>query len=394
MAYAEACQMTKTVLKGLSAEVAGGLILLMAALGALAFVNLGGAHVYHDVLEYPVRLGVSGFGLEKTVHHWINDGLMVLFFLLVGIEIQREMRTGSLRDPKRAVVPVVAAAGGFMVPALVYMGLTHGHEDLAHGWSVPAATDIAFAIALVTVLKKYVPDSLRAFLLALAVADDLMAIMVIAVFYTAGLEWMSLLLAGTAVVGLWVKNRMGLRALWVYIVAGLFMWICVLQSGVHATVAGVVLGLLLPLDGGTKKKPAPADVIEHALQPWVRWLVLPVFAFANVGVDMTGLGVDSLVTPLTLGVAVGLLAGKQLGVFGAVWGLEKILKLPRPEGASWRQVYGVACVCGIGFTMSLFVGMLALAPEHQSEVRIGVLAGSLVSALMAVVVLRRRAPIA
>lgn len=373
---------------GVSVEVMGGLVLLLAAVAALVFVNFGGAGVYHDVLEYPVSLGWSGFGLEKTVHHWINDGLMVLFFLLVGIEIQREMRTGSLREPKQAVVPVVAALGGFVVPALVYVGLTFGQEDLARGWSVPAATDIAFAVALVTVLKKYIPDSLRVFLLALAVADDLMAIMVIALFYTTGLVWMSLLLAGGAVVGLLVKNWLGVRALWVYVVAGLFMWICVMESGVHATVAGVVLGLLLPLDGGTKHKPAPADVVEHALQPWVRWLVLPVFAFANVGVDLSGLTMDSLVTPLTLGIGLGLLVGKQLGVFGAVWALEKIGGIKRPVGASWRQVYGVACVCGIGFTMSLFVGMLALGAEHQAEVRIGVLAGSVLSAIWAVVVLK------
>lgn len=372
----------------LSGEIGGGLALAFSAIAAILFVNLGGAETYQRILEWHLGFGVEGFSLNKTLHHWINDGLMVLFFVLVGIEIQREFRTGSLKNPRQAVVPVAAAASGFALPALVYLAFTYGHSDLTRGWSIPAATDIAFAVVLVTVLKKHLPPSLRAFLLVLAVADDLFAILVIALFYTADVVWMNLFLAGMAVLVLLAKNRLGLRALWVYVLLGLFMWFFVMESGVHATVAGALLGLLLPLTGN-KDKPSPADAVEHALQPWVRWLILPLFAFANIGVDLRGLSVGSLLTPLTLGVGFGLLLGKQLGVFSAVWVLEKTFKFPRPTAATWRQVYGIACICGIGFTMSLFVGSLALGPEHQAEVRIGVLAGSILSAIMAVLVLKK-----
>lgn len=379
---------TNTSSEGLTTEVAGGLALLAAAITAMLFVNLGGAEIYHTVLEQKLTLGLYPFSLEKTFHHWINDGLMVLFFVLVGIEIQREMRTGSLRNPRQAAVPIVAAIGGFVVPAIIYLAVTKGHADLTRGWSIPAATDIAFAIALVTALKKHVPASLRVFLLALAVADDLLAILVIAMFYTTNLVWINLFLAGVGVLVLLAKNRLELQALWVYVAIGLFMWLCVLQSGVHATIAGVLLGLLLPLSG-RKGQPAPADVVEHSLQPWVRWLILPLFAFANVGVDLSGLSWSSILTPLTFAVTCGLFLGKQLGVFGTIWSLENIFKLQRPAGATWQQVYGIACLCGIGFTMSLFVGMLALAPEHQPEVRLGVLAGSMLSALLATWILKR-----
>jgi Na+:H+ antiporter, NhaA family len=374
----------------LSSEVLGGIALLAAAVAALLFVNLGGADVYHHVIEYPLRLGVGPLALEKSLHHWINDGFMVLFFLLVGIEINKEMRTGSLRNPREAVVPIVAAIAGFLAPALVYLALTKGAPEIVRGWSIPAATDIAFAVALIAALKNYVPASLRIFLLALAVADDLLAIVVIALFYTAELAWMNLFLAAMAAAIMIVKNRLRIQAIWFYAVAGVFMWVCVLESGVHATVAGVLIGFLLPLTG-KQGKAAPADVVEHALQPWVRWLVLPLFAFANVGVDLSGLTWQTAFTPLTIAIAMGLFIGKQLGVFGSVWALERGLGFARPAGASWLQVYGVACLCGIGFTMSLFIGSLALPEEVQSQVRLGVLSGSTLSAILAVLVLRAAA---
>jgi Na+:H+ antiporter, NhaA family len=335
-----------------------------------------------------LKIGVAPLALEKNIHHWINDGLMVLFFLLIGIEIHREIRTGSLRTFKQALLPVLAAIGGFIVPAIFYAVTTSGQPQLFPGWSIPTATDIAFAVALITVLKDYVPTSLRVFLLALAVADDLLAILVIAIFYTSDVIWMNLFLAGAAALMLIAKKRLGIQQLWIYILAGLFMWVCVLKSGVHATVAGVIVGLLLPLQG-LNGKPAPADTIEHALHPWVRWLVLPLFAFANVGVDVTALTVETLLSTLTWGIALGLLIGKQIGVFGTVWAIEK-LGVQRPAGASWLQVYGVACMCGIGFTMSLFIGALALPPEMQPEIRLGVILGSVLSALIAIVALRAR----
>jgi Na+:H+ antiporter, NhaA family len=371
----------------LSSEVLGGISLLIAAVAALLFVNLGGAEVYHHVMEYALRLGVGPLALEKSLHHWINDGFMVLFFLLIGIEINKELRTGSLRNPREAAVPVVAAVAGFLVPSLVYIVFTKGAPDIVRGWSIPAATDIAFAVALIAALRNHVPASLRIFLLALAVADDLLAIVIIALFYTAELAWMNLFLAAMGAATMIVKNRLKVQAIWFYAVVGVFMWLCVLESGVHATVAGVLVGFLLPLDG-KQGKAAPADQVEHALQPWVRWMVLPLFAFANVGVDLTGLTWETVFTPLTVAIAMGLFIGKQLGVFGSVWALERSLGLGRPAGASWLQVYGVACLCGIGFTMSLFIGSLALPDEAQSQVRLGVLVGSTLSAILAVLVLR------
>ena len=369
-----------------SPEILGGAALLLAAVAALLFVNLGGAEAYHTALVHIVTVGISPLALEKSVHHWINDGLMVLFFVLVGIEIHREISTGSLRTPKQALLPVLAAIGGFVAPAVLYGLIAGADPALIRGWSIPVATDIAFAIALITVLKDRVPASLRVFLLALAVADDLLAILVIAIFYTADVVWMNLFLAGAAALMLLAKRRLGIQQLWIYILAGLFMWLCVLKSGVHATVAGVLIGLLLPLEG-VGGKSAPADTVEHALQPWVRWLVLPLFAFANVGVDFTGLSRESLFSTLTWSIALGLFLGKQAGVFGAVWALDKA-GIARPAGSSWLQVYGVACICGIGFTMSLFIGALALPEDLQPQVRLGVIAGSVLSAIMAIIVLR------
>jgi NhaA family Na+:H+ antiporter len=368
-------------------EILGGLVLLLAALGALLFVNLGGAGLYHGLFEFPITIGVAPLVLTKNVHHWINDGLMVLFFIVVGIEIQREVRTGSLRDPRQAMVPVLAAVGGFVLPAVVYGFVAGGDPAIARGWSIPTATDIAFAVALLTMLKDYVPASLRIFLLALAVADDLLAILVIAIFYTADVVWMNLFLAGMAVLILLAKNRLGLRSLTVYVAVGIFMWLSVLKSGVHATVAGVLIGVLLPLEGKSGKA-SPADVIEHALQPWVRWLVLPMFAFANVGVDIRALTLQSVLSALTWGITLGLFVGKQIGVLGTVWILEHA-GFRRPAGSTWWQIYGVASLCGIGFTMSLFVGALALPAEMQPEIRLGVILGSMLSASLAFVVLRR-----
>jgi Na+:H+ antiporter, NhaA family len=367
-------------------EIMGGAVLLLAAIAAMVFVNFGGAEFYQYWLDYKLTLGVSPLALSKTIHHWINDGLMVLFFLLVGIEIHREIRTGSLQTPRQALVPVLAAIGGFVIPAIFYVAIVGVNSELVRGWSIPTATDIAFAIALVTVLKDRVPASLRAFLLALAVADDLMAILVIAMFYTNDVIWMNLFLAAAAVAMLLAKKRFGIQNLWIYTIAGLFIWLCVLKSGVHATVAGVIVGLLLPLKGEAGK-PAPADTFEHALQPWVRWLVLPLFAFANVGVDITGLGRDDVFSLLAWGIAVGLFFGKQVGVFGTVWLLQKA-GIARPAGSNWKQVYGVACLCGIGFTMSLFLGALALPPDLQPQIRIGVIAGSILSAALAIILLR------
>lgn len=388
---------------GVGAEVGAGIVLLGAAVAALLVVNLGGAVGYDAMLAIPLTLGVGELALSKTLLHWVNDGLMALFFVVIGIEIRREMVTGSLQTPRRAVVPVVAAVCGFAVPALIYVGVTGAMgagdptswAERVRGWSIPAATDIAFAVALLTVLKRWVPASLRAFLLVVAVTDDLLAIGVIAVFYTTELLWLNLLLAGVVVLMLLGKRLLARQRVWVLAVLGLLLWLCVVQSGVHATVAGAVFGFMLPVRGAKgaedDKAPAPAlapaETLEHALQPWVRWLIVPVFAFANIGLDLRGLSLETLLTPVTMGIVLGLLVGKPLGIVGAVWALERWGKTPRPAGASWRQVLGVGCVCGIGFTMSLLIGGLALGAEQQDAVRLGVLLGSMGAAGLAVGVL-------
>lgn len=374
----------------MSAEVGAGLVLLGAAVAALLVVNLGGAVGYAALLATPLTLGVGDLALSKTLLHWVNDGLMALFFVVIGVEIRREMTSGSLQTPSRAVVPVAAALCGFAVPAVIYLALTWGDAALMQGWSIPAATDIAFAVALLTVLKRWVPASLRAFLLVVAVTDDLLAIGVIAVFYSADVQWLALLLAA-GVAGLLVTlPRLGRPPVWLLALLGLLLWLCVVHSGVHATVAGAVFGFMLPVRGAAADDaPAPAETLEHALQPWVRWLIVPVFAFANIGLDLRGLGLEALLSPVTMGITLGLLVGKPLGIVGAVWALERFAGLPRPAGVSWRQVLGVACVCGIGFTMSLLIGALALGPELQDSVRLGVLLGSVAAAGLAVGVLRR-----
>ena len=366
-------------------EVLGGIVLLMAALMASVVVNFGGNEIYNTILEHQLQLGFKPLALTKTIHHWINDGLMVLFFLLVGIEINREMSVGSLRKPTQAIMPLAAALGGFILPALIFIYIVGQTSEFTGGWSVPTATDIAFAVALVTALRSRVTASLRVFLLALAVVDDLLAILVIAIFYTTELVWMNLFLAFMAALLLIAKRKFGIQKIWAYVLIGFFMWVCVLKSGVHATLAGVIIGFLLPLTG-SKNKQAPAEIFEHALQPFVRWIVLPLFAFANVGINFRDVSIETIFNPLTIGITLALFLGKQVGVFGTVWALNKF-GITKPEGASWRQIYGVACMCGIGFTMSLFIGTLALPIELQSQMRIGVVFGSLLSAILATLIL-------
>lgn len=372
---------------GLSRDVWAGVVLLCAAILAIVVVNGSYADTYHHMLEWPITLGFGPLILTKSLHHWVNDGLMVLFFVVVGIEIHRALREGELRDPRKAVLPLLAACGGVVAPALIYLAVAWGRPEAIAGWSVPTATDIAFAVALVAALGNRVPPSLRIFLLTLAVADDLIAIVVIAVFYSHGLVWMNLLLAAVAVIGLIVKNQTNLRHMGVYIIVGFIMWVCVLKSGVHATLAGVLLGVLLPLRGKDGRS-SPAHDMEEALQPSVQWFILPLFAFTNMGLDLSGLGWDMLLAPVTLGVTLGLLVGKQIGIFGTTWLLVKGGFSSLPKDATWRHVYGVSLICGIGFTMSLFIGTLAFDDAVlRAEVQLGVLVGSVLSALAGALVL-------
>ncbi|MBK1842469.1 Na+/H+ antiporter NhaA [Azospirillum sp. YIM B02556] len=371
----------------LKTESASGVVLMVAAVLALLWANSPAAPLYDTILATKVAVTAGGAGLNKPLILWINDGLMAIFFLLVGLEIKREVLEGELSSPAKAMLPGIAALGGMAVPALVYCLFAQAEPGALQGWAIPAATDIAFALGVLALLGNRVPGSLRVFLLALAIMDDLGAIVIIAVFYSHGLVPLALGLAAASAVGLWLLNRAGVRSLSPYLLLGLVLWVCVLKSGIHATLAGVVLALAIPLrvEGGDGKRAedAPLYRLEHALHPWVAFLIMPVFALANAGVPLDGITPASLLEPVPLGIALGLFLGKQTGVFLAVWVAVHVGVVERPARASWGQIYGVAVLTGIGFTMSLFIGTLAFAdPQHAVAVRLGVLTGSLVSALV------------
>lgn len=361
----------------LDSGAAGGVLLMAAAVLALFVANSPLADSYFNLLHAPLG------GLD--VLHWINDGLMAVFFLFVGLEIKREFLDGQLSTWSNRALPGIAAAGGVVVPGLIYAALNAGHPDTIRGWAIPTATDIAFALGVLSLLGSRVPASLKVFLATLAIIDDLVAVLVIAAFYTAELNPAALGGAGVATLLLISLNRLKIAQLAPYLVLGGALWWLVLLSGIHATIAGVVLAMTIPL---RRSKAAPDDMssplhrLEHGLSPWVAFLIVPVFGFANAGVSFAGMSIGVLLEPVTLGVALGLFIGKQVGVFGAAVVAVKLRLACLPVAASWGQVYGVALLCGIGFTMSLFIGLLAFPdPAMQDDVKVGVLVGSLVSAL-------------
>jgi NhaA family Na+:H+ antiporter len=313
---------------------------------------------------------------------------MAIFFLLVGLEIKRELLEGELSSFGKAALAAVAAIGGMAIPALVYVAINWGDPVALRGWAIPAATDIAFAVGVLALLGPRIPSSLKIFLLALAILDDLGAILVIAAFYTADLHWSALVLAGAGVAVLIALNRLGVRRLAPYLLTGVFIWVCVLKSGVHATLAGVVVALAIPL---SREAGAPSmlEQLEESLHPWVSFAVLPLFAFANAGVALAGLSPAKLLEGMPLGITLGLFLGKPIGIFVTTYAAVVGGLAPRPEGASWAHILGVGLLGGIGFTMSLFIGMLAFSdPAHAAQLRLGVLAGSLLSAGAGYLVLR------
>lgn len=376
----------------LRSEALGGYALMLAALAALVVANSGAAAAYFDLLGAKVGFQAGPVLLKESVLHWINDGLMAVFFLLVGLEIKREMLDGQLRGAGRIVLPGIAALGGMAVPALIYVLVNLGSPDTLRGWAIPAATDIAFALGILALLGNRVPTSLKIFLTALAILDDLGAIVIIALFYTAELNLFALAMAGALLTCLTCLNRAGVTRLTPYLLLGAVLWYFVLKSGVHATLAGVALALTIPLRPQHQGGPhvhSPLHALEHALHKPVALLIVPVFGFANAGVSFAGMGLSSLAQPVPLGVALGLFLGKQLGVFGFAWLAIKSGIASLPRHATFTQLYGVALLCGIGFTMSLFIGALAFTdPAAIDATKIGVLTGSLVSALTGFVVLR------
>jgi Na+:H+ antiporter, NhaA family len=365
----------------LALEAAGGILLAGAALVALMWENSPAGPLYDAVLSLPVSVQIGPLALAKPLVLWINDGLMAIFFLLVGIEIKREVMEGELSSRERAILPVIAALGGMAAPAIVYLALTGFDPASLNGWAIPTATDIAFSLGVLSLLGNRVPSSLKVFLLALAIIDDLGAIVIIAIFYTADLSLASLIMAAVALCVLFALNARGVIRLAPYVIVGLILWVSVLKSGVHATLSGVALAFAIPLKSG--------QAVEEGLHPWVVYLILPLFAFANSGVSFTGLTLDFLTAPIPLGVALGLFLGKQAGVFLVSWLAIRLGIARLPEEATWLQFYGIAVLTGIGFTMSLFIGTLAFSdPAAAAAVRMGVLLGSLLSTLLGLAVLR------
>ncbi|HEX8379618.1 MAG TPA: Na+/H+ antiporter NhaA [Allosphingosinicella sp.] len=381
----------------LSSEAAGGILLMGAAALALIVANSPLGHLYHDLLHAPAGPVLTDKLGPMSAHLWINDLLMAVFFLLVGLEIKRELVDGRLSTWDQRRLPVVAAAVGMIVPALVYLWLTAGDPALERGWAIPAATDIAFAIGVLALLGSRAPTSLKLFLTTVAIADDMGAVAIIALAYTETLNMVALAAAAITLLAMYFMNRSGVLKLWPYLIAAAALWYAVLLSGVHATVAGVLAAMMIPIirtPGLPDSPESPLHRLEHAIAPWVAFAIVPVFGFANAGVDLSGIGADEVFAPLPLGIAAGLFLGKQIGIFGAVWLCVRLGFARKLRGATWLQIYAVSALCGIGFTMSLFIGALAFPgnAELVEEAKIGILLGSLASAVTGYLILRFARP--
>lgn len=365
-----------------------GMLLVVAALMAVAADNSPFAGLYDGLLAQKLTVAIGSSGISKPLLLWINDGLMAIFFLYVGLEIKKEFTTGRLSSLKAASLPLVAAVGGMVIPALLYVAFNTGDPVALRGWAIPAATDIAFALGLLALFAARAPAGLKVFLLALAVFDDLGVIVIIALFFTESLSILALSLSLAAIGALVVLNLRGVKRLDVYCVVGLVLWTAVLKSGVHATLAGVALGLAIPVTDGI------AERFEHMLKPWVNFFILPLFAFANAGISFSGFTMDQLTSGIAVGTAAGLAIGKPLGILGLVWLAVRFGPLHLPPQTSWKQIGGVACLAGVGFTMSLFIGTLAFDSFYATQsVRIGVILGSVISAVAGLLILNRALPL-
>lgn len=370
---------------------ASGILLMVATVAALILMNTPLGHFYEEALHTYIGFEIGPVDLKNSIHHWINDGLMAVFFLVVGLEIKRELLEGSLKDPKVAILPVIAALGGVILPAGIFAALNHSHPETSVGWGIPMATDIAFAVGVLSILGRRVPSELKVLLLSLAVIDDLIAIMVIAIFYTANISFIALGIGAIALAALITLNKMNVRHLTPYLIIGFILWVAVLQSGVHATIAGVALAFCIPINiTKGEKHYSPLKKLEHALYAWAAFLIMPIFAFANAGFSLQNVTMDMLLQPLSLGIFLGLFVGKQVGVFSFIFLTDKFGWIKKPSNIRWVQIYGLALVTGIGFTVSLFIGNLAFenAPVYLTEVRISVLLGSMLSAILGYMVLR------
>ncbi len=377
-------------------ETAAGFVLVAAAALAMIVANSFLADHYNYFLNdikftigFEAATDGMNLSLSKSLLHWINDGLMAIFFFLVGLEIKREFKQGQLSSRDRALLPLIGAVGGMIVPALIFLSFTYHEPDLMRGWAIPSATDIAFTLGVLALLGTRVPLSLKILVMAIAVIDDLGAIIIIALFYTAHLNLAALYVAGAALATLVLMNRFGVGRPAIFILVGFVLWVALLKSGVHATLAGVMTALCVPMVHPRHPDYKPCEHLLHTLHPWVAFMIMPVFAFANAGVSLQGVQFSNLGDPVTLGIILGLFLGKQIGIFGLLFAAIKMGICPRPHNANWLQIYGVAVLCGIGFTMSLFIGGLAYTNALlQVEVRLGVICGSLLSAIYGYAILR------
>jgi Na+:H+ antiporter, NhaA family len=367
-------------------EAAGGVVLIVAAALAMIVANSSLNGVYQGLFDKKFSVLIDGVGISKPLILWVNDGLMAIFFFLIGLELKREILEGKLRNPRDVMLPGFAALGGMAVPALIYIAINWSSPETLRGWAIPAATDIAFAVGVLALLGKRAPASLKVFLLTLAILDDLGAIIIIALFYTADLNAGFLAMALIPIAVLWFLHHRGAHRVAPLVLLGVILWVLVLKSGVHATLAGVMTAFFVPLKDRFGK--SPLHSLEHGLEPYVKFLIVPLFAFGNAGVVLAGITLNDLASPLPMGIALGLLLGKLIGVFGFTWLLVKSGLARLPHGAGWLHIFGVAALAGIGFTMSLFIGSLSFSDLAQmNAVRLGVLTGSIVSACLGFAVL-------
>ncbi|MFZ1279388.1 MAG: Na+/H+ antiporter NhaA [Ignavibacteriaceae bacterium] len=424
-------KLTYPIQEFLHQQASGGILLIIATVIALAWANSPFAESYHHLWHTYIKIDVGGVGLNYSLHHWINDGLMVIFFFVVGLEIKREMLVGELSSAKKAALPIAAALGGMIFPALIYTMFNLGSEG-ASGWGIPMATDIAFVVGILALLGNRVPLALKIFILALAIVDDLGAVLVIAIFYTSNISFTSLLIAAGLIVLLIAMNRMGVRNLLVYTLVGIALWLAFLKSGVHATVAGVLLAFTIPvssrintkkfknetenllkdfdsagehgedvltnsqrlsivdqIENNCEKILTPLQRFEHGLHPWVSFLIMPVFALANAGVAVSDELGSALTHPVSIGIVLGLFLGKQIGIFSFSYLAVKLKLASEPEGVSWKKIYAASVLAGIGFTMSLFIANLAFnSPELLNISKVGILAGSLLSGIVGFIILK------
>jgi len=380
----------KTLQSFLKLEAASGILLMFAAVLAMIIAN-SPLNIYYDLLlDVPVKVAVGNFEIAKPLLLWINDGLMAMFFLLVGLELKREFLEGDLSQPGQITLPAIGAVGGMVVPASIYALLNYQDPQAINGWAIPTATDIAFALGILSIIGSRVPLQLKVFLTSLAIFDDLGAIIVIALFYTEQLSITSLVIAAVVLVILFGMNKRGVTSTSPYLFFGVVLWVAVLKSGVHATLAGVALALFIPING-KQDEPSPLKSLEHNLHEMVAFIILPIFAFANAGINLSGVGIDAVLSPVPLGIILGLFVGKQIGVFGFCWVMIKLGFAKLPDAMNWRLLYGSSLLCGVGFTMSLFIGSLAFEQTGDNLIfqdRLGIIIGSLISGILGYLIIK------